>query len=376
MGNEEELSVEGLCELWAQKQRTFEQDIRSLLDQSKELAEKMSVATEALADEPDDDEEALAKKMRSQQEFKLTELMIHLTEEMQRRHNEANAKKRMKEWHKSLDKMRIKILKISQTLQRIGLVDKVSIEKLCHTQEYTQSHYEMLGQELQRCETLRHKNLAILIDHVRSEINQWSELTLQFPTIRNYQNECYTEELLELLENKLGDLQNYYNSNKNIFAMYDKRVKMWRRMEALEEQAREPSRYNNRGGQLLREERERKHISTKLPQIEEQLSQLVQEYEQETGQSFLIYGDEIMSRLSSDWEEYRATKDLINNKRKTSKSTAMVDPIMAVSTSTFHSLFSIRETSSISQIVSSPNLTRACGKRLKKVSKWCINLSF
>lgn len=368
MGNEDELSVESLCELWAQKQRTFEQDIRMLLDKSKELAEKMNVDTEALADDPDE-EDALAKKARTQQEFKLTELMIHLTEELQRRHNEANAKKRMKEWHKSLDKMRIKILKISQTLQRIGLVDKVAIEKLCHTQEYTQSHYEMLGQELQRCETLRHKNLSILIDHVRNEIKQWSELTLQYPTIRNYQNECYTEELLELLENKLGDLQTYYNSNKNIFDMYEKRVKMWRRMEALEEQAREPGRYNNRGGQLLREERERKYISTKLPQIEEQLSQLVQEYEQETGQPFLIYGDELMSRLASDWEEYRATKDLMNHKRKTSKSGDMVDPIMRVSTSTFHSLFSIRETSSMSQIVSSPAVNRTCGKRVKKVSK-------
>lgn len=367
MGNKEELSVEGLCELWAQKQRTFEQDIRSLLDQSKELAEKMRVASEALDDEADDDEDGLAKK-RSQQKFKLTELMIHLTEELQRRHNEANAKKRMKEWHKSLDKMRIKVLKISQTLQRNGLVDKVAIEKLCHTEEYTQSHYEMLGQELQRCETLRHKNLAMLIDNVRKEINQWSEMTLQYPTIRNYQNECYTEELLELLENKLSDLQSYYNSNKNIFAIYEKRVKMWRRMEALEEQAREPSRYNNRGGQLLREERERKYISTKLPQIEEQLSQVVQEYEQETGQSFLIYGDEIMSKLSSDWEEYRATKDLMINKRKTSKATAIINP-MTVSTSTFHSLFSIRETTSMSQIASSPNLTRAYGKRLKKVSK-------
>lgn len=46
-------------------------------------------------------------------------------------------------------------------------------------------------------------------------------------------------------------------------------------MIAFEAKESEPGRYNNRGGQLLKEEKERKMISTKLPKIEDQLRQLV-----------------------------------------------------------------------------------------------------
>lgn len=366
MGNtaDELVSVDKLCELWVQKQRNFEKDIHELLDQSKLMAAKMSASAEAEASETDEqsEERALMVKTRTQKELKLNELMINLTEELQRRHNDENTKKRVKEWHKSLDKMRLKLLSISQTLQKIGLVDKMSIEKLCHTAEYTQIKYEMLGQELQRCETLRHQNLPTLIDHVCDDINHWSDLVLQYPTIRSYQSECYTEELLELLEQKLVDLQSYYNRYKNIFELFSKRSKMWRRMLALEEQTKEPNRYYNRGGQLLREERERKYIAQKLPLIEQELSQLVQEYEQETSHPFLVYGEEMLSRLSADWEGYRSAKDLLGKKRKPFK----LDKIQTASVSTFNSLSLICQASSVPEIAKTPASSQIRGKRDKK----------
>lgn len=367
MGNtaDELISVDKLCELWAQKQRNFEKDIHDLLDKSKLMAKKMSASAEAAEAVEQSEEDALLAKTRTQQELKLNELMIHLTEELQRRHNDANAKKRMKEWHKSLDKMRLKLLSTSQTLQKIGLVDKLAIEKLCHTEEYTQRKYEMLGQELQSCETLRHQNLPMLINHVCEDINHWSDLTLQYPTIRSYQSECYTEELLELLEQKLIDLQGYYNRYKNIFELYSKRTKMWRRMLALEEQAKEPNRYHNRGGQLLREERERKYIAQKLPLVEQELGQLVQQYEHETSQPFLVYGEEMLSRLAADWEEYRSAKELLNKNRKPPK----MDKSQTVSVSTFNSLLLIRDASSVPDITSNPTPSKIWSKRAKKLSK-------
>ena len=44
--------------------------------------------------------------------------------------------------------------------------------------------------------------------------------------------------------------------------MAEKRDELWKRMLQLENAARDKSRYNNRGGQLLKEERERKIIET------------------------------------------------------------------------------------------------------------------
>lgn len=57
--------------------------------------------------------------------------------------------------------------------------------------------------------------------------------------------------------------------------MIEQRKVLWDRMAALEAKASEPGRYNNRGGQLLKEERERKTIANKLPKIEAELTELV-----------------------------------------------------------------------------------------------------
>ncbi|XP_034483195.1 uncharacterized protein LOC117788521 [Drosophila innubila] len=334
--DEDKMNVDTLCEMWTQKQRNFEMDIRCLLDKSKRLSQQLS---KAAVDES-------KSKTLSQQQYKLDELMIHLTEELQRRHDEASAKKRLQEWHKTLDKMRVKIRVISQTLEKVGLTDKKTIDKLCETEDYTQHHYELLSLELQRCETLRHENLNALVDHLWAEINQWSEMTLQYPTVHKYRKECCTEDLLEVLEKKLADLQRYYNSNIAIFELYAKRVKLWTRMEALEEKAKEPNRYRNRGGQLLGEERERNHISIKLPLIEEQLNQMVQDYVERVNQPFLVYGEEIMTRIASDWEEYRATKDLQAEIRKNATFDNWCASQIKASRS---SLISLRKTSSVPQ---------------------------
>ncbi|KAM8708608.1 hypothetical protein ACLKA7_015560 [Drosophila subpalustris] len=355
--DEDKINVDTLCEMWTLKQRNFEMDIRSLLDKSKRLAKQLSKADESKI------------KSLPQQQVKLDELMIHLTEELQRRHDEASAKKRLQEWHKTLDKMRVKIRVISQTLEKVGLTDKKTINKLCDAQDYTQHHYELLSLELQRCEALRRENLSELIDHLWTEINHWSEMTLQYPPVHKYQQECCTEELLELLEKKSADLQRYYERNKYIFELYAKRVKLWTRMEALEEKAKEPNRYHNRGGQLLGEERERNHISIKLPQIEEQLNQMVQDYMEQMNQPFMVYGEEIMARIAADWEEYRAAKDLQSEIRKNSTFDGSLGTQFKGSNSTFNSLNSLRKTSSVPQFNQATVVCSASARRPKAPKK-------
>ena len=58
-----------------------------------------------------------------------------------------------------------------------------------------------------------------------------------------------------------------------MFKNVDRWQNMFARMVELEDAAKVPNlnRYNNRGGNLLVEERERKQISTKLPKIQNEL---------------------------------------------------------------------------------------------------------
>ncbi|EDW19172.1 protein regulator of cytokinesis 1 [Drosophila mojavensis] len=338
MGDTEQkkISVDMLCEVWEQKQRKFEMDIRMLLDSAKHLAVQLSQTIESSA-EPID-------RIRSQQQFKLNYLMIHLTEELQRQNDKAGAKRRLQEWNKSLDKMRLKIAVLSESLSKLGLVDVLAMKKLCELPDNSQQNYEKLSQTLQHCEAMRAEHLKALIGHVHTEINEWCDLTLQYPSARNYQKDCCTVELLELLEEQLKDIKDYYNANKAIFEVYAKRARLWMRMEALDEKAKKPNRYQNRGGALLREERERKAINIKLPRIEQQIRELAQDYEQRNGQPFLVQGEDILARIANEWEDYRMAKEQQSAARKKTASDNLLEPLNNSARSGF---ISLRKTTSV-----------------------------
>ncbi|CAH0755115.1 unnamed protein product [Diatraea saccharalis] len=79
-------------------------------------------------------------------------------------------------------------------------------------------------------------------------------------------------------------------------------------MNELEARASEPGRYHNRGGQLLREERERKAIASNLPKIEAQLRELVTEYEAKTGSTFTVDGKSLLQVIEEDWENRKTER--------------------------------------------------------------------
>lgn len=87
-------------------------------------------------------------------------------------------------------------------------------------------------------------------------------------------------------------------------------------MLAFEARQNEPGRYNNRGGQLLREEKERKQLNMKLPEIEEEIRKLVEDYQERTNREFLVNGVEITTLIAQDWENMRNTKEQLKSARK------------------------------------------------------------
>ncbi|KAH8235566.1 hypothetical protein KR032_002494 [Drosophila birchii] len=234
----------------------------------------------------------------------------------------------MLEMRERIDDMRGKIHVLWERLQE---TDEYAMRRVREATEYTQYTYDVLREELQRCQALRRQNLKVFIEQLRVEINKWWDLTLKSPQERkrfsNYYNDWYNEDLLELHELELDDLKSFYENNKEIFDLYESRAELWARMEALEAKASEPNRFNNRGGQLLKEERERKAITSKLPKIEQQITELVQAYEAKENAPFLVHGDNILERMAADWEGQRRTK-LQSSARKKAPTTASASKIM------------------------------------------------
>lgn len=102
-------------------------------------------------------------------------------------------------------------------------------------------------------------------------------------------------------------------------ALYDKleeRNSWWEKMVALEAKQNEPGRYNNRGGQLLREEKERKQLNQKLPEIEKEIRKLLEQYEQKYRRPFLINGQSVSDIMEKDWENLYSAKEQLKSARK------------------------------------------------------------
>ncbi|XP_030378489.1 protein regulator of cytokinesis 1 isoform X2 [Scaptodrosophila lebanonensis] len=210
--------------------------------------------------------------------------------------------------------------KIHVLWERLQETDESVMRPVREAIDYTRTTYEILNTELKRCQALRRQNLKTYIEQLRVEIKDWWDLTLKSEQERDrfydYKNNWYSEVLLELHELELDDLKTYYNNNKELFELFARRAELWERMEALEAKAKEPNRYNNRGGQLLKEERERKTITAKLPKIEQQITELVHAYVEREHHPFLVHGENILERMANDWEQRRQVKEQQSSARK------------------------------------------------------------
>ena len=69
------------------------------------------------------------------------------------------------------------------------------------------------------------------------------------------------------------------------------RQEVWNKFMELERRAKDPSRLMNaRGNSLLQEEKERNKVNKALPRIEEELHELIEEWEANNGGQFKVGG--------------------------------------------------------------------------------------
>lgn len=106
-----------------------------------------------------------------------------------------------------------------------------------------------------------------------------------------------------------------------IFAKYEEHKTLWDKLIALEAKENEPGRLNNRGGQLLKEERERKQINSKLPKLRAEITELTLQYEEMHKRKFMIWGKDIEEIIDADYKNRQIVKEQQMSARKAVKET-------------------------------------------------------
>ncbi|XP_014249743.1 protein regulator of cytokinesis 1-like isoform X2 [Cimex lectularius] len=182
--------------------------------------------------------------------------------------------------------------------------------------------------ELERCEEIKLANIKPMVLNARQEISDlWDKLTYvdeQRKEFHPYYTDLFSEDVLDLHEMECTKLHNFYEENKLIFELADKREVLWQRMLHLEDVAQDKSRlFNNRGGKLLKEEKERKHLENSLPKIDAQLRQELSNFQENHGTPFLWYGEDLLAKINSSWEERAQLKQSkIQSRKNVQKSEA------------------------------------------------------
>uniref|UniRef100_A0A0A9XMF1 Protein regulator of cytokinesis 1 n=2 Tax=Lygus hesperus TaxID=30085 RepID=A0A0A9XMF1_LYGHE len=161
-----------------------------------------------------------------------------------------------------------------------------------------------LTHEIERCEILKRANMKSVIEMVRKEIaNLWDRMTFTTEArmdFNAYFTDTYNEDVLELHEMEQSRLEQYYEKYKDLFTMADKRDHLLTKMEEFAASAKDPNRYKNRGGQLLREEKERKSTEAQLAKIESQLKRALPEFHVENNGPFLWRGEDLFATLTAE----------------------------------------------------------------------------
>ncbi|KAB0400916.1 hypothetical protein E2I00_004655 [Balaenoptera physalus] len=174
--------------------------------------------------------------------------------------------------------------------------------------------------EVDRLEELKMQNMKKVIEAIRVELAQyWDQCFYsqeQRQAFAPYYSEDYTENLLQLHDAEIVRLRNYYEVHKELFEGVQKWEESWKLFLEFERKASDPSRFTNRGGNLLKEEKQRAKLQKTLPKLEEELKARIEMWEQEHSKAFVVNGQKFMEYVTEQWEMHRLEKERAKQERQ------------------------------------------------------------
>ncbi|XP_012867319.1 PREDICTED: protein regulator of cytokinesis 1 [Dipodomys ordii] len=87
-------------------------------------------------------------------------------------------------------------------------------------------------------------------------------------------------------------------------------------LQQSQRKASDPSRFTNRGGNLLKEEKQRAKLQKTLPKLEEELKAQIEMWEREHSQSFVVNGKNFMDYVAEQWQLHQLEKELAKQERQ------------------------------------------------------------
>ncbi|XP_058500918.1 protein regulator of cytokinesis 1-like [Solea solea] len=213
--------------------------------------------------------------------------------------------------------------KIQELWERLQIPQEEREPLSEHMVKSKKKNIEALETEVQRLEVLKMQSMKSVIESIRAEIAIFWERCFYSPEQQQafvaYHCDDFTEDLLNLHEDEVRILKKYHEDHKELFEGVTKWQENWTLYLQLDKKANDPARFNNRGGNLLKEEKQRTDLQKSLPKLEKSLKAQIDEWEQEHGKEFLVNGQKFLDYVQEQWQQHHSEKEKEKMERQLKK---------------------------------------------------------
>ncbi|KAM6469592.1 protein regulator of cytokinesis 1-like isoform 1-T1 [Liasis olivaceus] len=172
---------------------------------------------------------------------------------------------------------------------------------------------KMWEEELQTLEELKKEKLKEITLKVRQEIDSYWQKCFysdeQKAAFQPFYNDNFSEELLNQHDEELLKIKEVYEETKCLYDSIHKWEATLDRFIELEKKSTDPSRLLNRGGNLLKDERERSKIQKQLSKLGEELKKKIETWEKEHNSDFLIRSQRFLDSMAQQLQHHKLKKD-------------------------------------------------------------------
>ncbi|XP_064785229.1 protein regulator of cytokinesis 1-like isoform X1 [Oncorhynchus masou masou] len=213
--------------------------------------------------------------------------------------------------------------KIQELWERLQVLPEQRESMSDHMVQSRKRNMDALEAECRRLDELKMKNMKNVIEAIRAEVALFWERCFyslaQRRAFTPYYDVDFTVELLNLHEAELLSLKKHYEDHRELFEGVTRWQDSWTLFLQLERKVTDPTRFNNRGGNLLKEEKQRADLQKSLPKLEKSLKTQVALWEEEQYREFLVNGQRFLQYVEAQWELLRLEKERGKNERQLKK---------------------------------------------------------
>ncbi|CAL8318518.1 unnamed protein product [Lota lota] len=215
--------------------------------------------------------------------------------------------------------------KIQELWGRLQIPQEERESMSAHMVHSKKKNVEALRAEVERLEALKMKSIRSFVEGLRAEVALlWDKCLYSVEQRQEFapyydEEDAFTEELLQRHEAEVSTLTQRYEEHRALFEGVARWQESWTLFLELDHKANDPSRLNNRGGNLLREQKQRADLQKSLPKLEKSLRAQIDLWEQECGGEFRVDGQQFLDYVRQQWSAFHDEKEKEKMERQMKK---------------------------------------------------------